>query len=274
MSSTCEGTLAWTPRGTDGQYWTFPGRGNYAIRRKDLLDCNPGLCDTCAQSAKVVHLLVNHNTASKRELQCPESSPIPANARTYYGAQVVPLFNKVTSDTQSLSTWLYRNSRLLRRMPDGSFGLTTEPKAMLTTIKPSTYSEITLQETRRPGYSPPHCSGMSKSDCEDLVNVDYFESQLRNGQQWHGWPRRSPASMSTLGDRPTRELWAVPDNWISGALQVKNWILTYKATLQSNSSKPVDFLFCVDDSWDGFLVRTFSPERNIGDKKMHVFLSK
>ena len=239
MSSTCEGTFAWEPGTGPGQFWSFLTSGNYQIRRQDLI-CDPTVCKRCAPSLKSIHIIINHSTAGSKSRECP------VIRGTYYGVQVVPIFADDTRDTQTPGSWLFRSKRLLRRTLDGSFsGVTSGPREFFTLMPPSTYNNVTLQSARDPDYSPPRCTRVSKYECEDLIGLDYFDSHMRRGLQWHGFTKRGPNPMSTLGDKPTRETWVIPQNWIAEALQVKNWILTYDATTKSNSNKPVDFSFCI-----------------------------
>jgi hypothetical protein len=219
-------------------------------------------------------MVVNHSTAGKKA-KCTRGASVAPDVRTFYGAQVVPLFNAQTQDTQSYLAWLYRSTQLYRRSAKGSFGGFTRGENRVSfAMPPSRYNEITLQDKRTGSYRPPHCSGMSGDECEDLTGVDYFEAQTNRLQQWHGYVRQTSDPKSTLGVGLTRYAWTVPQNWLPLATQVKNYILPYQATPKSISKQPVDFAFCVDSSWDGFLVRAFSPERNIQSHEFHVYLTK
>jgi hypothetical protein len=195
--------------------------------------------------------------------------------QTFFGTQVVPLFDDDARDTQSPNTWLYRNTALLRRQLNGAFGgHTLGPNQTTVAISPLTYNEITLQRSREASFRSPRCSGISKEACDEVAFVEYFDSQTQKGRQWHGWVRSQPSPISTLGDRPTRESWAIPQNWIAQALQVKNWILTYSPTSRPKPHKLLEFKFCVDNSWKGFFARAFSPERDVETGPIHVFLVK
>src|SRR5262249_36641858 len=146
MSSTCEGTLAWTP---SGAYWAFAKNGNYLLRRRDLLACDPTVCKVCDTSRRIVRLAINHSTLSRGRMQCPTGEGIPSNLATFIGVQVVPQFDEATRDTQPVNIWLYRNRRLLRRQSNGAFSrYTSGAVPMSVPIPPLTYNEITLQKSR------------------------------------------------------------------------------------------------------------------------------
>jgi hypothetical protein len=273
MSGTCEGTLAFIKN--TKQYWALPTRGNYEIRTRDLARCDPSACEgACTPSSKTIRMVVNHSIASK-QASCKNGASLATGVQTFYGAQVIPLFNPQTQDTQTYQAWLFRSRQLYRRSANGSFGaLTQGEKRVSFPMPPSKYNEITMQEVRSRSYRPPHCSGMSSAQCEDFTGIDYFDSQTNRLLQWHGYVRQTSDPISTLGVGLTRYAWTVPQNWLPLATQVKNYILPYQATPKPRSENPVDFAFCVDSSWDGFLVRAFSPERNIQSHEFHVYLTK
>lgn len=256
FSATCEGSVAWTG---SGNYWAITKPGAYQIRRRDLQPCDSNLCGSCEESTRVLRFVVNHSTAGPQ--QCRK---IPSPGRTFFGVQVVPIFAEEDRQTQPPNVWLYRNVELLRMARNGGLTERTLGRNPVTiTIPPTTYNEITLQRVREPSYTPPRCGRLPRATCDKLAFIDYFDSQTNPRRQWHGWVRPNLNSFSTLNDRPARENWAVPQNWIEKALQAKNWILAYTPTSRSTSSNLSDFKFCVDRGWEGFFVRAFAPEREI-----------
>lgn len=273
FSGTCEGALAWIPNANKDERWNFPTNGNYPIRRADL-SCDPSVCP-CGRviSLKTVHMSLNHSVAKKDGVTC-DADPVArlsAKARTYYGAQVVPIFASEARDTESPETWLYRATRLLRRQQNGSFDMRTAgPSAISLPIAPRIYNDITRQTDTASGGA--RCQGMSTTECEDVHRLANFDQWTEPRGQWHGYPRTKPAPLSTLGDRLTREQWTVPDNWLTSALKVKNFILPYTPTPGKKSSESVEFAFCVNPDWEGFYLRAFSPERGIRGEPIRVFL--
>ncbi|NPV20367.1 S1 family peptidase [Bradyrhizobium aeschynomenes] len=266
FAGTCEGTVAWTGA---GKFSAIGTSGTYRIRRRELQPCDSS-CGRCEESTRVVRFVINHSTAGPQA--CPAKNN-PSPGRTFFGVQVVPVFAEEERDTHLSSVWLFRNVELLRMTPGGSLtGRTHGENPVKMTISPTSYNEITLQQVRDRSYTAPRCRRLPKAICDKLTFIDYFDAQSGPHRQWHGWVRRDLNSFSTLNDRPARENWAVPQNWIEKASQAKNWILTYTPTPNSTSSKPTDFSFCVDRSWESFFIRAFAPEREIEGMPARVYL--
>jgi type II secretory pathway pseudopilin PulG len=274
MSGTCEGTLAWIPDGPSSEHWIFAQSGNYSLRRQDFPACKLGA------GWKDVHVVLNSSSAGICENR--PSSLISANTQTFYGVQLVPVFRDGTENTVDQKTWLYRNASLFSRRTNGAFFTPSERNPVnpqvADAIPPSKFNDVMNVAGATLGGSTAGCRSISAEACSDIVAVNAFTRALKLRQSWHGFVRRTPNAESTL--KVAQQYWTVRDGWLrkgfdpkGNDIQLKNWILRYRATTSQQSSNPVDFDFCIQPEWTGFYLRTFSPERGVEPELIHVYLS-
>jgi hypothetical protein len=270
MVASCEGTLAWIPDGPQGEHWFFRERGNYSLRRKDLPACRNG-----REMSKVVRMVLNHNVRGNCHRERPACS-FPISTQTFYGVQVVPKIKEGDEGSTDQQTWLYKNKILYARSQKGDFFTPTDRKPrdpdILDATPPSKFNEAT--RFAEPAQQVNICgSKVGKEGCKDIVAIKSFEKDLGSKRPWHGFPRRDNGVQSTLSVSP-KTLWLVRDDWLDDGkdLQVKNWILLYRGTDQAGTKEPIEFSFCVDQEWEEFYIRAFSPERCVIAESIHVFL--
>ncbi len=96
-------------------------------------------------------------------------------------------------------------------------------------------------------------------------------------QSWHGFVRNQANAESTL--KLAEQYWIVRDGWLrkgddpaANDIQLKNWILRYRGTTDTQSLIPVDFNFCIQPEWVEFYLRTFSPERGVEPELIHAYI--
>jgi hypothetical protein len=264
MAHTCNGIMAWIPDGPNGEYWVFPTYGNYSLRRKDLSACPRG-----APGSKLVRMVINHVATV-----CSGTVCALAGERTFYGVQVVPVMKEGEETSVDQQTWLYKNSALFYRRPDGSFfsppdSNPTAPQVLGAT-PPSKYNQVSSQSFEAHRQCP---VSASSNQCEVVFAIKSFTSNLGLQRPWHGFVSKKRDAQSTF--TPSIEgAWLVRSDWLSAAkdLQVKNWILRYTRTSKTESNHPLDFSFCVDPEWSEFFLRAFSPESCDTSEPLHVFL--
>jgi hypothetical protein len=100
---------------------------------------------------------------------------------------------------------------------------------------------------------------------------------MRLARSWHGFTRTDSSSESTLNIG--KPYWIVRDGWLrkgndphGNDIQIKNWMLRYEGTTDTQTSKPVDFNFCIQPEWGEFYLRTFSPERDVEPALVHAYI--
>jgi hypothetical protein len=267
VKSTSEGDLAvLIPDGQSGKYWNFPTDGNYALRPKDLR-CDPSTCRCAGQKPeKTVDVFIN----SRRGDDCKSFASIclsRSGVRTFYGAQVVPVFASSSLETRSANpnTWLFRNA-LFSRTPSGHFSGNSQNVQNIAR-KPSRYNDA-LSNAETFDQAARRCSArLSAKECGEVWSIRKFEEQFAS--RWHGFPRTDIQPKSTLYDSEINEAWSVPQLWLSQDVEVKNWILAYKTTQLPQT--PVRLSFCTNSDWQGFYIRAFSPERGVRTNSVHVY---
>lgn len=273
VSSTCEGSIAWARDGSSPGLFGFPDSGNYRMRRRELT-CDTDVCKNCTgpKSPKSVRFVINHNSSAP--LSC-NAGPIPSELvgkRSAFGAQVVPIFRNSASLSIRPETWFYRNVRLLRRNASGQFNAVTDgPLKGRSLITPKQFTEITRSSGRNRSTSQHQCQNIPKQECDDIYAIRDFDRSVEANMQWHGYARKDAHPRSTLFGLEAREGWALTDDLLAVQnLHVKNWILRYELTQAASS--PVDFAFCINSDWDGFVARSFSSERRLESNTVRIFL--
>jgi hypothetical protein len=268
MSSTCEGTVAWVPSGSD-ERWVFDTSGNYNFRRRDLAACSIG------KNWKLMRLAINTNPNGA----CDNSprTTIPTSVATFYGIQLVPVFLDGVEDSVEQQTWLFRIGTLFGRRKDGAFFIPTGRHSGQLEKKdgtpPSAYNQGVKSASAILSNRPVGCQSISAAACADILAVQGFARALNLKNPWHGFVRNASGAQSTLSSAGPD--WIVRDGWLKkGAdpsgndLQLKSWILRYRGT-----TSPVPFEFCIAPEWSEFHLRAFSPERRVEPELLHVFLS-
>ncbi|WP_029584701.1 serine protease [Bradyrhizobium sp. URHD0069] len=271
-TETCEGSLAWIPDGTTREFYSFPKNATYRLGRQ-LLSCDPLLCSCSGPKPdKTVRLVINHRSPNQNEPSCRAEaiSSHFVGQRTYYGAQVIPIFLDHALAHVTPQTWFFRNASLLRRSMSGKFDRTTAGSSAhweWSPIGPTGFNKITRESGRA---AQQKCLNLSTDECKDIAALKYFDKETETDMQWHGYPRPSLNPKSTLFGLRARELWAIPDPLLAQNLHLKNWILRFGTTTNASSANLVDFAFCVNADWDRFVVRTFAPERSIEPTQVEV----
>jgi len=270
MSNSTEGDFAvFIPDGADGKYWTFMSDGNYSLRVKDL-PCDPMCRCSADKPEKTVRLFINYSAS--KTCQAPQSTCLPGlGVRTFYGAQVVPIFSTASRDTRAgnPNTWLFKY-QLYRRALNGSF-VNSAPNKPAIWRTPSKFNEALADSEEIDRRLLRGCSSrLNSQECTELLGIEVFEDKF--APNWHGFPRKNATPRSTLFDSELKETWVVPRDWLGDDIEVKNWILPYKVTKSPSNGSPVNFAFCINSDWDGFYARAFSPERKIRTRSVHTFL--